>query len=267
MTTSIIIAGPRGKMGSEAVNMVLEEKGYELIACLDHKNEGKTLADIPGLPDMNVPIYTDAEKCFQDKQADILIDLTVPGVGYKHTEMALNHGIRPVVGTSGFTSEQIDRLSEISKETKTGCIIAPNFAIGAVLMMQFAKLAAVYLPDVEIIEKHHDQKVDAPSGTALKTVDMIKEARKSKIQGHPQEKENLPGARGAVDDGIHIHSVRLPGLVAHQEVIFGGPGQTLTITHDSLERKSFMSGIKLAIDHVKRSEELVYGLEKIMIQQ
>ncbi|MDY0396575.1 4-hydroxy-tetrahydrodipicolinate reductase [Virgibacillus halophilus] len=267
MTTSIIIAGPRGKMGSEAINMVLEEKEFSLVACLDHKYAGKSIADIEGLPDIDVPIYTDPERCFQEKQADILIDLTVPGVGYEHTEIALNHGIRPVVGTSGFTNEQIDRLSEVAKETKTGCIIAPNFAIGAVLMMQFAKMAAAYLPDVEIIEKHHDQKVDAPSGTAVKTADMIKETRKSKKQGHPEEKENMSGARGAEDDGIHIHSVRLPGLVAHQEVIFGGPGQMLTITHDSLERKSFMSGIKLAIEHVKNMDELVYGLEKIMIQQ
>ncbi|MDY0405717.1 4-hydroxy-tetrahydrodipicolinate reductase [Virgibacillus sp. 179-BFC.A HS] len=266
MTTSIIIAGPRGKMGSEAVKMVTEEKSYELVACIDHKHDGMTLAEIPGMPNLDVPIYTDVKACFQQHKADILIELSVPDAGFAHTELALNYGIRPVVGTSGFSKEQIDRLAHIAKETKTGCIIAPNFAIGAVLMMQFAKMAAAYLPDVEIIEKHHDQKVDAPSGTAVKTADMIKETRKSKQQGHPDEVETMSGARGAQDDGIHIHSVRLPGLVAHQEVIFGGPGQILTISHDSLDRASFMSGVKLAIEHVRNMTELVYGLEKIMMQ-
>src|SRR5690606_37495397 len=151
--------------------------------------------------------------------ADVLIDLTVPEVGYIHTKAAIEHSIRPVIGTTGFTNEQITELKELAKQKNIGGIIAPNFAIGAVLMMKFSQLAAKYLPDVEIIEKHHDQKVDAPSGTAVKTAELIMESRGYKKQGHPDEQETINGARGAEFEGMHIHSVRLPGLVAHQEVI------------------------------------------------
>jgi len=264
MKTKIIIAGPRGKMGSEAVWMVHNEASFELAACIDRINDGKTLKDIESLPALNVPIFEDPEQCFQEIDADVLIDLTVPEVGFEHTKLALLYDIRPVVGTSGFSKEQIDALEDLSITHGTGCIIAPNFAVGAVLMMAFAKKAAKYLPDVEIVEQHHDQKLDAPSGTAVKTANMIAETRKSKQQGHPDEKETLEGARGASTDGIHIHSVRLPGLIAHQEVLFGGPGQTLTIRHDSYNRASFMEGVKLSVTKVMELNELVYGLENIL---
>lgn len=264
MNMKIIIAGPRGRMGREAVEMVNNESNLELVACIDRKNNGKTLSDIPGLPDLDCPIFEDPEECFTSIKADVLIDLTIPEVGYEHTYLALNYNIRPVVGTSGFTNEQIEELTELARSREIGCIIAPNFAIGAVLMMQFAQMAAKYLPNVEIIEKHHDQKIDAPSGTASKTVDLIQTVRENKKQGHPDEFETLEGARGAEKDGIRIHSVRLPGLMAHQEVIFGGDGQTLTIKHDSFNRSSFMSGVKLAVEHVMTINTLVYGLENIM---
>ncbi|TRM12558.1 4-hydroxy-tetrahydrodipicolinate reductase [Lentibacillus cibarius] len=264
MDKKIIIAGPRGKMGTEAIQMVHSEQTFELVACIDRINGGKQLQDIEGLPDLSVPIYENPEACFQEIDADIFIDLTVPGSGFEHTKLALLYGICPVVGTSGFTEEQISALEDLSMTHGTGCIIAPNFAVGAVLMMQFAKTAAKYLPDVEIIEKHHDQKLDAPSGTAIKTAAMMQETRTSKQQGHPDEKETLVGARGAETDGIHIHSVRLPGLVAHQEVLLGGPGQGLTIKHDSYNRASFMEGIKLCIEKVSQLDRLVYGLENIL---
>src|SRR5699024_10869211 len=156
-------------------------------------------------------------ECFQEISADVLVDLTVPEVGFKHTSLALQHGLRPVVGTTGFTQEQITELTTLANEKRLGCIIAPNFAIGAVLMMQFAQMAAKYFPDTEIIEKHHDQKLDAPSGTAIKTAELIMNSRAKKEQGHPDEKETLQGVRGANFDGMRIHSMRLPGLVAHQE--------------------------------------------------
>ncbi|RYG73594.1 4-hydroxy-tetrahydrodipicolinate reductase [Lentibacillus lipolyticus] len=264
MTKKIIIAGPRGKMGNEAVHMVHRETSFELVACIDRKNGGKQLENIEGLPALQVPIYENPEACFQEIDADVFIDLTVPGSGFEHTKLALLYGIPPVVGTSGFSDDQIAALKDLSMTHGTGCIIAPNFAVGAVLMMQFAKTAAKYLPDVEIIEKHHDQKLDAPSGTAVKTAAMMQETRESKQQGHPEEKETLEGARGAATDGIHIHSVRLPGLVAHQEVLFGGPGQGLTIKHDSYNRASFMEGVKLCIQKVTDLDRLVYGLENIL---
>ncbi|SFA74130.1 dihydrodipicolinate reductase [Lentibacillus halodurans] len=264
MQIKIIIAGPRGKMGSEAVQMVNHEDSFDLVACIDRQNGGRTLKDVEQLPDLDVPVFDDPEQCFQETDADVIIDLTIPDAGFDHSKLALLYDIRPVVGTSGFSQEQIDALEDLSITHGTGCIIAPNFAVGAVLMMQFAKTAAKYLPDVEIIEKHHDQKLDAPSGTAVKTANMIQESRESKQQGNPNEKELLDGARGAEADGIHIHSVRLPGLVAHQEILFGGPGQTLTISHDSYNRASFMEGIKLSVHKVMGLNKLVYGLENIL---
>ncbi|WP_087971514.1 4-hydroxy-tetrahydrodipicolinate reductase [Oceanobacillus rekensis] len=264
MAITIILAGPRGRMGSEAVKMVENESDFKLVACIDRKYDGKQLKDIEGLPDLSVPVFQDIEKCFQQVNADIFIDLTVPEVGYYHTKTAIENNIRPVVGTTGFTDEQIVELSQLAETKKTGCIIAPNFAIGAVLMMKFSEMAAKYLPDVEIIEKHHDRKLDAPSGTAKKTAELIMKTRETRKQGHPDEKETIHGSRGAEMDGMRIHSVRLPGLVAHQEVIFGSSGQTLSIKHDSLNRESFMEGIKVSIYKVMDMKELAYGLENIL---
>ncbi|MGX1900750.1 dihydrodipicolinate reductase [Thermolongibacillus altinsuensis] len=260
----IIIAGPRGRMGREAVSLVHKTEHFELVAVVDRINEGKTLADLEGFPPLSVPIFTDLERCLQQVEADVLIDLTTPEVGKIHAETALRYGVRPVVGTTGFTNEDIARLTALAEEKQIGAIIAPNFAIGAVLMMKFAQMAAKYFHDVEIIELHHDQKLDAPSGTALKTAELIQAVRPAKAQGHPDEKETLPHARGAAYDGMRIHSVRLPGLVAHQEVIFGGDGQTLTIRHDSFNRASFMSGVKFSVETVMHLQTLVYGLENLI---
>lgn len=264
MSIKIIIAGPRGKMGSEAVKMITNERNFELVACIDRKYDGKKLIEVDPNYKVDAPIFENPEECFQKVNADVFLDLTIPDVGFDHTKLALQHKLNTVIGTSGFSNEQIKELSQLAKDKKTGCIIAPNFAVGAVLMMQFAKQAAKYFPHIEIIEKHHDQKLDAPSGTAVKTAEMIKETRTPTKQGHPEETETLRGVRGGEDDGIRIHSVRLPGLVAHQEVILGGSGQTLSIKHDSLNRESFMDGIKLSINHVMELTELVYGLENII---
>jgi 4-hydroxy-tetrahydrodipicolinate reductase len=259
----VIIAGPRGRMGIEAVKMVMDTPEFELVAALDRKHGGETLSDI-GFIGSDAPIYTDVRDCFTDHSADVLIDLTTPEFGYVHTKTALEHGIRPVVGTTGFTDEQLQELKELSESKELGCIIAPNFAIGAVLMMKFSQLAAKYFGDVEIIELHHDKKLDAPSGTAVKTAQMINDVREPKQQGHPEEKETIPGARGAEVNGMHIHSVRLPGLIAHQQVLFGADGETLTIRHDSYNRASFMSGVKVCVETVMKTKTLVYGLENIL---
>lgn len=260
----IIVAGPRGKMGSETVRLIDETDHFRLVAAVDSKNAGKQIAGLEGLPAIEAPVFDDFEHCLGEVQADVLIDFTNPAAGRAHTEIALKNGVRPVVGTSGFSEGDVRELSRMAEETGTGAIIAPNFAVGAVLMMKFSRLAAKFFPDVEIIEQHHDRKLDAPSGTAVKTAEMIAEAREAKRQGHPEETETLKGARGAELDGMHIHSVRLPGLVAHQEVIFGGDSETLKIRHDSIHRKSFMSGVKLAVETVVGLHVLVYGLENIL---
>jgi 4-hydroxy-tetrahydrodipicolinate reductase len=265
-TIKIVIAGPRGRMGREAVRMVTTTDGFELVGVIDHKNDGKKLNEIEGFTDLtkDIFVYSQIEKCFEAESPDVLIDLTTPEVGMYHTKTALQYGVRPVVGTTGFSQSDLEELETICKEKELGCIIAPNFAIGAVLMMKFSKLAAKYFQDIEIIEMHHDQKLDAPSGTAIKTAQMISEIRKMKQQGNPNEKETIQGARGANFEGMHIHSVRLPGLIAHQQVLFGSEGQTLTIRHDSYNRASFMSGVKLSVETVMKIDTLIYGLENII---
>ncbi|WP_406944049.1 4-hydroxy-tetrahydrodipicolinate reductase [Halobacillus sp. SY10] len=260
----VIVAGPRGKMGKEALKMIDNQSTLTLVACIDRKHEGMTVKELDGFPDMEAVIYTDAATCLSEVEADVLIDLTTPENGYKHTKLAIENGVRPVVGTTGFSEDELSELTTLASERGIGTIIAPNFAIGAVLMMQFSKWAAKHFPDVEIIEKHHDEKLDAPSGTALKTAELIKEVRHPHKQGHESETETLEGARGADVDGMKIHSMRLPGLVAHQEVIFGGHGETLTVKHDSIHRESFMSGVKLAAERVMELDVLVYGLEHIL---
>ena len=169
-----------------------------------------------------------------------------------------------LVGFDGFTEAQIQKLTDLSKDKSIGGLIAPNFAIGAILLMKFAAEASKYFPDLEIIELHHDKKKDAPSGTAVKTAELIREVRESKRQGAEDEMETLAGARGAEFDGFRIHSVRLPGLVAHQEVIFGAQGEGLTLRHDSYDRISFMSGVNLGIKEVVKRDQLVYGLEHLL---
>ncbi|WP_270179033.1 4-hydroxy-tetrahydrodipicolinate reductase [Alkalihalobacillus sp. CinArs1] len=263
-TVKIVIAGPRGKMGSEAVKLVARTDHFSLSAVVDSRQSGETVKDIPDLPSLDSPVYTDLDVCLSEVECDVLIDLTTPEYGKKHMEIAFQHNVRPVVGTTGFSNEDVERLSELAEQKGIGAIIAPNFAIGAVLMMKFASMAAKYFPDVEIIEQHHDRKLDAPSGTAVKTAKMISEVREPKVQGHEDESEELQGARGADYEGMRIHSVRLPGLVAHQEVLFGGEGQTLKIRHDSMHRGSFMPGVQLAVETVLKIDQLVYGLENIM---
>ena len=255
MTIKVIIAGFKGKMGSTAVQMVKDDQELELAALLD---PFATEDQVDG-----VPVFTSKEALI-GFGADVWVDFTTPKFAYENTRFALENGFAPVVGTTGFTPEEIQELTSLSEEKKLGGLIAPNFAIGAILLMQFAAQAAKYFPNLEIIELHHDKKKDAPSGTAVKTAELVSQVRTSLQQGAADEEELIAGARGAAFDGFRIHSVRLPGLVAHQEVIFGAQGEGLTIRHDSSDRISFMSGVNLAIKEVVKREKLVYGLEHLL---
>lgn len=261
----IVIAGPRGRMGREAVKMVTCQRHFQLVAVIDKENDGKQLSEVESeFQGVDCLIYTDIHTCLKHTEPDCLIDLTVPEAAFYHAKAALELNVRPVVGTTGISPDELEELKALANEKKLGCIIAPNFAIGAVLMMKFSQMAAKYFGDVEIIELHHDGKLDAPSGTAIKTAEMIHEYREPKQQGHPNETEKLTGARGAEFYGMHIHSVRLPGLIAHQQVIFGAKGETLTIRHDSYDRSSFMTGVKVSVETVMKLDGYVYGLENIL---
>ncbi|WP_126427248.1 4-hydroxy-tetrahydrodipicolinate reductase [Brevibacillus marinus] len=261
---TVAVAGAKGKMGQEVVKMLLADEALRFVVGIDSKLNGVDVGEVVGGKPLGVPFVNSLAEALQTYQPDVLVDFTTPHTAYQHTATAIEYGVRPVVGTTGFSPAQLAELAQRCRERQIGAVIAPNFAIGAVLCMKFAAIAAKYMPHVEIIELHHDQKLDAPSGTALKTAEMIAAARQPFKQGHAQESESIQGARGADYQGFRLHSVRLPGLVAHQEVLFGATGQTLSIRHDSLSRESFMPGVNLAIKAVLNLETLVYGLENLL---
>jgi 4-hydroxy-tetrahydrodipicolinate reductase len=198
-------------------------------------------------------------------QPGVMVDFTHPDSIYDNIRSAIAYGIRPVVGTTGLSPEQIQDLADFAEKASTGCLIIPNFSIGMVLLQQAAVTASQYFDHVEIIELHHNQKADAPSGTAIQTAQMLAEMGKTFNPQVVEETEKIKGARGSqAQDGIRIHSIRLPGLIAHQEVIFGAPGQIYTLRHDTSDRACYMPGVLLAIRKVLQLKSLVYGLEKIL---
>ena len=263
--TTVIVNGACGRMGQAVLKAVQEADGLELVGAVDIKG-GADTGSLVGLPANGILVETDLEALLARKKPEVMVDFTRPDVVFGNVMTALAHKTSPVVGTTGLSDEQKAEIAKAAEENDTPAFIAPNFAIGAVLLMVMSRQAAKYMPDVEIIELHHDKKLDAPSGTAIQTAAMIAEVRKAHKQGNPDEFEKLEGARGADYEGMHIHSVRLPGYVAHQEVIFGGLGQTLTIRHDSINRESFMPGILFATKRVAGRVGLVEGLDTIMFE-
>lgn len=259
MTKKVLVAGFTGAMGQKAVNLVNSLDNFELVAGMS-----PTATNDPqkyNLP-AGAKIYQSLAE-IPDLAADIWIDFTTPKAVYDNVKFALEHHISPVVGTTGMSDEQEAELIKISQKEKVGGLIAPNFGMSAVLLMKFAKEAAKYFPDAEIIEMHHADKKDAPSGTALATAKMIAENR-PEHETVPDEVETLENVRGGDYQGIKIHSVRLPGYIAHEQVLFGGPGEALTIRQDSFDRESFMGGVKVALEKVDQLDELVVGLENIL---
>lgn len=250
----VLVSGANGKMGKEVVQMVLKDQELEYVGGVDYSFEYNR----------ELQQFNDLEEAIIAQRPDVMVDFTNPKSVKGNVEIAIRLGVRPVVGTTGLSQEDIFELDKLAGQKELGCLVAPNFAIGAVLMMRFSQMAAKYMSNVEIIELHHDQKIDAPSGTALKTVELISKERKELLQGN-EEEETVPCARGGNYSGVRIHSIRLPGLVAHQEVIFGDLGQTLSIRHDSINRESFMPGVNLAIKNIHHYTGIVYGLEHLLV--
>ena len=261
--TTVLVNGACGRMGQAVLKAVQDDKYLKLIGAVDIKG-GADTGELVGLAPNGILVETDLAAALERLKPEVMIDFTRPDVVFGNVVTALKHKVSPVVGTTGLSDAQEAEIKSLSVANGTPAFIAPNFAIGAVLMMVMCRQAAKYMPDVEIIELHHDNKLDAPSGTAVQTAAMMAEVRKAHHQGHPDEKEKLSGARGADYEGMHIHSVRLPGYVAHQEVIFGGLGQTLTIRHDSMNRESFMPGVVLAAQKVRGLTGLTIGLDKLL---
>jgi 4-hydroxy-tetrahydrodipicolinate reductase len=244
MTIRVGVLGAQGRMGAEVCRAVDAADGMEVVAKVDVGDDISLL---------------DA--------AQVVVDFTHPDVVMDNVKYAVEHGIHCVVGTSGFSAARLGTVSEwLSASPEVGVLIAPNFAIGAVLSMHFAEIAAKYYESAEIIELHHPRKADAPSGTAAHTARLIGQARAAAGMGlAPDATTHDPdGARGALVDDVRVHAVRLSGLIAHQEVLFGGPGETLTIRHDSMDRNSFMPGVVLAVRSIIDRPGLLVGLDKLM---
>ncbi|MDY2685556.1 MAG: 4-hydroxy-tetrahydrodipicolinate reductase [Selenomonadaceae bacterium] len=263
--TRVLVNGALGRMGKSVVQAVLAEDGLALVGAVDiHEAEDAGLA--AGAGKAGIPVETDLAAALDERKPEVMIDFTRPDAVYDNVMTALSHKVSPVVGTTGLSAAQREEIRKAAEREQTPAFIAPNFAIGAVLLMMLSEQAAKYMPDVEIIELHHDHKLDAPSGTAAQTAERIAKVRKAHHQGHPdeQEKEGWEGARGADYEGMHVHSVRLPGFVASQEVIFGGLGQTLTLRHDTTSRASFMPGVMLAAKKVRGLKGLTVGLDQLL---
>ncbi len=259
----VAVSGAKGRMGQEVLKMVLSDPELQLVAAIDTTN-GEDAGTLVGKPACGIIVSHDFEMALVDSQADVLVDFTTPHTVMQNTKLAIKHKVRPVIGTTGFTPENINELDKLCQVQGIGGIIAPNFSIGAILMMKFAAQAAKYMPHVEIIEYHGDQKLDAPSGTSIKTAEMIAEQRKELRQGNEMEQEVIEGSRGGYYNGFRIHSVRLPGVFAQQEVIFGGHGQTLKIRHDSYDREGYMPGVNVAVKKVMSLKGIVYGFENFI---
>ncbi|OCQ95950.1 4-hydroxy-tetrahydrodipicolinate reductase [Oscillatoriales cyanobacterium USR001] len=267
----VIVNGAAGKMGLEVVKAVATAADMTLFGAVDRHPQSLNLdaGELAGCGVLEVPVTDDLQGILaavsQEKQLGVMVDFTHPNSVYENVRSAIAYGIRPVVGTTGLSSAQIQDLAEFADKASIGCLIIPNFSIGMVLLQQAALSASQYFDHVEIIELHHNQKADAPSGTAIQTAQMLAEMGKSFNPSVVEESEKLPGARGSLaDEGIRIHSIRLPGLIAHQEVIFGGAGQVYTLRHDTSDRVCYMPGVLLAIRKVLQLKSLVYGLEKIL---
>lgn len=240
MPIKVFVNGAKGKMGQAVVAAIAESADFELVGTGD--------------------VHTVLADALRETQPQIVVDFTVPAVALQNARTIIAAGVHPVIGTTGFTLEQIGELQQLCKEKKLGGIIAPNFSLGVILMMHCAQLIGRYLPDVSIVEMHQPKKLDAPAGTAKKTAEMIAKARGSALDFPAGDNASL----GLNYHGIPIHAIRLPGFVASQEVIFGGQAETLSIRHDTFDRTTYMPGVLLACRKVGGLQELVYGLEHLM---
>lgn len=259
MTIKIAVVGALGKMGQEVVKAVIADKNLELVCAIDKFNTGCNVHD-------DVTIESDIKAAFELHKPDVAIDFTQPSTIFENIKLYLDLGVKSVIGTTGLSKEQLNEIETLCKEKNTGCFVAPNFSTGAILMMKFAQMAAKYFNNAEILEFHHNQKKDAPSGTAIKTAELMAQVNSNFKTGNIDEVELIKGARGGNFDAanISIHAIRMPGFVASQEVVFGSMGQTLKIRHDSINRECYMGGVIMAVNYVAKNNNFMYGLENIL---
>ncbi len=256
----VVVRGASGRMGREVISALCREPEVEVVGAVEVQPAQEFLL----LPDGSgtVPFSSDLEYILTSCQPAVLVDFTVAQAIMPAVRVATKHGVNLVIGTTGLTAGDVSEIDQLAKAHRVGIVVASNFALGAVLMIHLSKIAGRYLDYTEIIELHHHQKADAPSGTALATAKAMVAAR-GKPFSYP-EQSRTSASRGELVDGIAIHSVRLPGLLGHQEVILGGPGQTLSIRHDTISRECYMPGVILAVKEVVKRQGLVYGLDVLL---
>ena len=260
----IALFGICGKMGKAMLNELILEENIKIVSGLDKTNIGTDIGVLIGRNITGIKVSGSYDEIIASKP-DLIVDFTGPNVIFDNIKWGIENNIDIIVGATGLKKEEIRYLKKESKNFKSKVLIVPNFSIGAVLMILLSRLSAQYFDDCEIIEMHHENKKDAPSGTAISTAESIAEVIKynnSKLK--KEEHESIEGSRGAFAGGVHMHSIRLPGLLAHQRVIFGSKGQTLTIKHDSLDRSSFYPGLIMAIKNIDTLSNFTYGLESLI---
>jgi 4-hydroxy-tetrahydrodipicolinate reductase len=273
----VVVAGVLGRMGAEVVKAVRDAPDCSLVGAIDTSpgREGEDVGLALGLGELEVAITADLEGTLcQASQAvrqagpgggAVLIDFTHPSVVYEHTRAAIAYGVHPVIGTTGLTPSQLQDLAGFAAKAGVGGAVIPNFSVGMVLLQQAAAAAARFYDWAELTELHHNRKADAPSGTCLKTAEMLEELGKAFNVSALEEHESLPGCRGGRrESGLRLHSLRLPGLVAHQEVMFGAAGETYTLRHDTIDRSAYMPGVLLTVRRVRQLQGLAYGLERLL---
>ncbi len=257
----VVVHGALGKMGREVTNALCQEPETRVVGAVDLK----ATEDYLTLPDGSdkVPFSANLDHILTSCRPDVLVDFTIAQATMPAVRMAAKQGVNLVIGTTGLTADALSEMERLARAHKVGIAVAPNFALGAVLMIHLAKVAAKYLDYAEIIELHHHLKADAPSGTALSTAKAMAQARGKPFQ-QPPEQGKASSSRGDKVEGITIHSVRLPGLMAHQEVMLGAPGQTLSIRHDTISRECYIPGVILAIKEIVKRQGLIYGLDTLL---
>ena len=273
----VVVTGALGRMGAEVIRAVHAAPDCHLVGAVDNTpgKEGHDVGELLGLPAMEVAVTADLEGCLCSAsqavrdagpgKGAVMVDFTHPSVVYANTRAAIAYGLHPVIGTTGLSPAQLDDLQTFSDKASIGGAVIPNFSVGMVLLQQAAAAAARFYDHAELTELHHNRKADAPSGTCIKTAELMEELGKQFNASEVDEHESLDGSRGGQrPSGLRLHSLRLPGLVAHQEVMFGSPGETYTLRHDTIDRAAYMPGVLLCVRKVRQLQALVYGLERLL---
>ena len=273
----VVVTGALGRMGAEVIRAVHAAPDCHLVGAVDNTpgKEGHDVGELLGLPALDVAVTADLEGCLCSAsqavrdagpgKGAVMVDFTHPSVVYANTRAAIAYGVHPVIGTTGLSPAQLDDLQTFSDKASIGGAVIPNFSVGMVLLQQAAAAAARFYDHAELTELHHNRKADAPSGTCIKTAELMEELGKQFNAPEVDEHESLAGSRGGQrPSGLRLHSLRLPGLVAHQEVMFGSPGETYTLRHDTIDRAAYMPGVLLCVRKVRQLQALVYGLERLL---